>query len=142
MSDGLAHNLNNLPIMQAGSCGGYFKTGWTVNVDTADTGLPSLTQGNSESQCTDGGSTGLVDGVHQATGTPAGIASAPINKYFCNLMNALGVKGDADGFPDKGGTGPVTRFGYSDRTTDFCGGLGAIPGAAIHDPGEYAALKA
>ena len=27
MSDGNSHNLNNLPILQAGSCGGYFKTG-------------------------------------------------------------------------------------------------------------------
>ena len=27
MSDGDSHNLNNLPILQAGSCGGYFKTG-------------------------------------------------------------------------------------------------------------------
>ena len=38
MSDGNSHNLNNLPILQAGSCGGYFKTGWAVNVEggTAD----------------------------------------------------------------------------------------------------------
>ncbi len=35
-SDGLAANLNNLPIIQAGGCGGYFKTGWTVNVDTSE----------------------------------------------------------------------------------------------------------
>ena len=39
MSDGNAHNLNNLPIIQAGSCGGYFKTGWAVNVDTKNTGV-------------------------------------------------------------------------------------------------------
>jgi hypothetical protein len=32
--------------------------------------------------------------------------------------------------------------GYSDLTTDFVGGLGAIAGAAIHSPGEYTALKA
>ena len=48
MSDGNAHNLNNLPIIQAGSCGGYFKTGWAINVDTANTGAADLTQGNSE----------------------------------------------------------------------------------------------
>jgi hypothetical protein len=72
----------------------------------------------------------------------ATIASAPINKYFYNLMNALGVNGDANGFPSKGGTGPVTQFGYSDLTTDFCGGLGAIAGAGIHSPGEYADFKA
>ena len=51
MSDGNAHNLNNLPIIQAGGCGGYFKTGWTVNVDTANTGSATLTRGNSEAQC-------------------------------------------------------------------------------------------
>ena len=35
MSDGNSHNLNNLPILQAGSCGGYFKTGMAVNVENA-----------------------------------------------------------------------------------------------------------
>ena len=30
MSDGNSHNLNNLPILQAGGCGGYFKTGQAV----------------------------------------------------------------------------------------------------------------
>ena len=33
MSDGNSHNLNNMPILQAGSCGGYFKTGAAVNVE-------------------------------------------------------------------------------------------------------------
>jgi hypothetical protein len=33
MSDGDSCNLNNLPILQAGNCGGYFKTGWAVNVE-------------------------------------------------------------------------------------------------------------
>ena len=93
-SDGCARNLNNLPIVQAGSCAGYFKTGWTINVDPASPGDPNLTQGNSEIQC------------------------------------------------GPGGTGEVTRFGYSDLTTDFCGGYGAVAGAMIHDPGEYTALKA
>ena len=68
MSDGNAHNLNNLPIIQAGGCGGYFKTGWTVNVDTAEPPGRTLTQGNSESQCANG--TGTVNGVNQETGTP------------------------------------------------------------------------
>ena len=142
MSDGNAHNLNNLPIIQAGSCGGYFKTGWTVNVDTANTASATLTTGNSESQCADGTANGTVNGINQSTGTPAASANAPINKYFYNLMNALGVKGDANGFPSKTGTGLVTQFGYSDLTTDFDGGLGAVSGAKIHNPGEYTALKA
>lgn len=142
MSDGNAHNLNNLPIIQAGGCGGYFKTGWTINVDTANTGSATLTEGNSESQCADGTANGTVNGINQSTGTPATAANAPINKYFYNLMNALGVKGDANGVPSKTGTGPVSKFGYSDQTTDFDGGLGAVSGATIHSPGEYTALKA
>jgi hypothetical protein len=141
MSDGTALNLNNLPIIQAGGCGGYFKTGWTVNVDTANTGSATLTRGNSEAQCGPG-SDGLVNGINKVTGTDPKIANAPINKYYYNLMNAMGVKADANGYPKKGGTGEVTRFGYSDLTTDFAGGLGAVAGATIHSPGEYTALKA
>jgi hypothetical protein len=52
------------------------------------------------------------------------------------------VKADADGYPAKGGNAEVTRFGYSDLTTDFAGGLGAKAGATIHSPGEFTALKA
>jgi hypothetical protein len=141
MSDGTAQNLNNLPIIQAGGCGGYFKTGWTVNVDTANTGSATLTRGNSEAQCGPG-SDGTVNGITKVTGTDPKVANAPINKYYYNLMNAVGVKGDANGYPKKGGTGEVTRFGYSDLTTDFAGGLGAVAGATIHSPGEYTALKA
>lgn len=141
MSDGNAHNLNNLPIIQAGSAGGYFKTGWTVNVDNKNTGSATLSQGNSEAQCADGSTSGTVNGLTQQTGTDSTVANAPINKYFYNLMNAMGVKADSTGFPAKGGTAPVTKFGYSDLTTDFDGGLGA-KAATIHDPGEFTALKA
>jgi hypothetical protein len=137
-SDGCARNLNNFPIIQAGSCGGYFKTGWTVNVED---GAADLTQGNSELQCGPGG-TGMVNAITKETGTDPKIANAPINKYFYNLMNAMGVKADGSGFPKVGGTEEVSKFGYSDRTTDFCGGFGAVAGAGIHDPGEYTALKA
>jgi len=137
-SDGLAANTNNLPIVQAGSCGGAFKTVWAVNVWD---GSADLTQGNSEAQCGPG-SDGMVNGLTQQTGTDPSIASAPINKYFYNLMNAMGVKGDSQGFPLKGGTAEVSAFGYSDLTTDFCGWLGAVAGARIHDPGEFTALKA
>jgi len=136
-SDGLAANTNNLPIIQAGGCGGAFKTGWTVNVED---GSPNLTQGNSEAQCGAGGN-GIVNALSQQTGTDPGVANAPINKYFYNLMNAIGVKGDSQGFPLKGGTAEVSAFGYSDLTTDFCGGLGAVAGARIHDPGEFTSLK-
>jgi hypothetical protein len=141
-SDGLAGNLNNLPVIQAGGCGGYFKTGWTVNVDPANPGSPSLTRGNSEAQCADGTASGQANGITQATGTDPNVANGPINKYFYNLMNALGVKADATGYPTKGGSAEVSKFGYSDLTTDFNGGYGAVASATIHSPGEYTALKA
>jgi hypothetical protein len=144
MSDGNAHNLNNLPIIQAGGCAGYFKVGQTIQLDTgAGSTNAKATDwpGNSESQCTDGGTDMQSNGLTQATGTPATVGQAPINKYFYNIMNAMGVKADSTGFPAKGGTAPVTKFGYSDLTTDFTGGLGAVQGATIHDPGEFTALK-
>lgn len=136
MSDGAAHNLNNLPIIQAGGLSGYFKTGWTVNVED---GAANLSRGNSESACT-ADTSAMINGVSQATGTPATFANAPINKYYCNLMNALGVKAGADGFPLKGGTAEVIKFGMYDKTEDFIGG-GTNP-PLIHDPGAFEALKA
>jgi len=143
MSDGDAHNLNNLPVIQAGSAGGYFKVGQTINLDTTNTGSATLSQGNSMAQCNpDGGGTQSVNGTNQQTGTDPSIANAPINKYFLNIMNALGVMADSTGFPVKGGTQPVTHYGYSDNTADFVGGYGAQKGATIHSPGEYTALKA
>jgi hypothetical protein len=137
MSDGNAHNLNNAPIVQAGGLGGYFKTGWTVNVED---GSATLSPGQSESQCTGTGSNQMANGLAQGTGTDPKVSNAPINKYFCNLMNAMGVKAGADGFPAKGGTADVTHYGYSDKTEDFIHG-GTNP-ATIHSPGEYAQLKA
>ncbi|XXT22043.1 hypothetical protein WME94_10830 [Sorangium sp. So ce429] len=89
--------------------------------------------------CVDG-APNEVDGTTQATGTDPSLANAPINKYFCNLMNALGVKAGSDGFAAPGGSEPVTHFGMYDRTEDFIGG-GLNP-PTIHDPGEFAALKA
>lgn len=134
-SDGAAMNHNNLPIVQLGSAGGYFRTGCAVNVED---GSPTLTAGNSEIACLAGVT--MIDGVSQTTGTDPKLANAPINKYFCNLMNALGVKAGPDGFPLKGGTEEVTHFGMYDRTEDFVGG-GAKP-ALISSPGEYTALRA
>jgi hypothetical protein len=142
MSDGNAHNLNNAPIIQAGSAGGYFKTGSIINVDTAAPGAANMSNGNSMSACMDGTSSQMINGTTQSTGTNAKVANAPINKYFCNLMNAMGVKAGADGFPAKGGSAEVTKFGYSDKTEDFIGGKGAVAGATIHSPGEFKELKA
>jgi hypothetical protein len=135
-SDGCAHNLNNLPIVQIGSAGGYFKTGCAVNVDD---GAPDLTRGNSESVCAPG-TPDQVNAIDQSTGTDPSLANAPINKYYCNLMNALGVKAGRDGFPFVGGSEPVTHYGMYDRTEDFIGG-GTNP-PTIHDPGEFSELRA
>jgi hypothetical protein len=133
MSDGNAHNLNNMPILQAGSCGGYFKTGWAVNVEGAD---PNLTQGNSDGDCVNMDSpNSKLDSV----GTPYDKATKPVNKYFCNLMNAIGVKGGPDGYPMKGGTAPVSKFGKYDDSRLFKPGTAP---SAIASPGEYTELKA
>jgi hypothetical protein len=64
----------------------------------------------------------------------------PINKYFCNLLNAIGVKGGPDGFPLKGGMAEVSKFGKYDDTKLFKGG-GPNP-VTINSPGEYTELKA
>ena len=132
MSDGNAHNLNNLPIVQVGSCGGYFKTGWAVNVDD---GAAALTKGNSEQAC---GGTSLD--VVTTTGTEPEFANAPINKYYVSLMNALGVKAGEDGFPLLGGGAEVSCYGRYDKTEDFVGGGTAPP--KLWSPGAFDALKA
>lgn len=135
-SDGSAANLNNLPIVQVGSAGGYFKTGCAVNVED---GSAALTAGNSEGACVPG-TPDEISGITQVTGTDPSLANAPINKYYCGLMNALGVKAGSDGFPRKGGAAEVTHYGRYDKTEDFVGG--AINPPQIHDPGEFMALKA
>jgi hypothetical protein len=131
MSDGHARNLNNLPILQAGSCGGYFKTGWAVNVEG---GRSDLTAGHSEDECQNGQLATSAD----ATGTPSDQATMPINKYYCNLMNAIGVRAGADGFPAKGGTEPVSSYGKYDDTALF----NTDDPPAIKNPGEYTELRA
>jgi Protein of unknown function (DUF1552) len=136
MSDGNAHNLNNLPIIQAGGLGGYFKTGQAVNVVD---GSPTMSNGRSESACANG-ALDMVNGTTQSTGTEANIATAPINKYYVNLMNALGVKAGPDGFPLQGGTAEVTHYGMYDRSEDFVGGGTKPPN--ITSPGGFDALKA
>jgi hypothetical protein len=115
MSDGNAHNLNNLPILQAGGCGGYFKTGWAVNVEGGKT---DLTVGHSEDEC-EGGLGGVTAPNLDSVGTPPDQGNMPINKYFCNLMNAIGVKAGPDGFPKLGGAEAVTHYGKYDDTRLF-----------------------
>jgi len=116
LSDGAAHNLNNLPILIAGSAGGYLKAGGSViNVETS--GTPQV--GNSESSCANGGNIGN-------TGSSGG--NMPINKLYVTLMNAVGCT--ATGMA---GGGKVTAFGQFD-------GTGASGG--ITNPGEITKLTA
>ena len=69
MSDGNSHNLNNMPILQAGSCGGYFKTGQAINVEG---GATDMSPGNSDEDCANGQSPfNNLDGV----GTPSTVAT-------------------------------------------------------------------
>ncbi|HEY3501140.1 MAG TPA: DUF1552 domain-containing protein [Polyangiaceae bacterium] len=135
-SDGCAKNCNNMPIVQAGSLGGFFKTGRAVNVED---GSADLTPGNSEYYCGEDGND-QVNAVYQLTGTDASVANAPINKYYVSLMNALGVKAGEDGFAAVGGTREVAKFGMYDKTEDFIGG--GTKEAVIHDPGGFEALEA
>ena len=142
LSDGNAHNMNNTPLIQAGSGGGYFKQGKIINLDKASGGTATNFLGRSLSQCVEGAPQ-TSDGVSQGTGTEAKYGNMPINKYFVNVMNAMGMKADAKGFPAKDGPIPlVSSFGYSDKTEDFSGGLGAVADAKIHNPGGYDELKA
>lgn len=61
-SDGNAMNLNNMPILQVGSCGKYLRVGHAVNLHD---GLPTLHPGNGSSACEDGTATPIgTDGSH------------------------------------------------------------------------------
>jgi len=142
LSDGNAHNMNNTPLIQAGSGGGYFKQGKIINLDTTSGGTATDFLGRSLSQCVPG-TTQTSDGVSQGTGTAPKFGNMPINKYFCNVMTSLGIKADAKGFPAKDGpASEVTHFGYSDKTEEFSGGAGAVKDAKIWSPGGYTELKA
>jgi len=113
LADGNAHNNNNLPIVIAGSAGGYLKQGVSVNLDTKTLGT-----GNSEASCTNGGTT-----VSFNTGSSTG--NVPLNKLHVTLLNAIG-----SGLPS---WQPVSSFGTMD-TSDVTKG--------ITMPGELTALKA
>jgi Protein of unknown function (DUF1552) len=112
LSDGAAHNLNNLPILIAGSAGGYLKQGAAVNVESA---TKNIDNGGSDNSCANGGSIGN-------TGSTGG--NVPINKLYVTLMNAVGCT-------DNGAK--VTQFGVMDGTN-------ANPG--ISNPGEVTGLTA
>jgi hypothetical protein len=111
LSDGAAHNLNNLPLVVSGSCGGYLKTGQVINVESS--GTPQM--GNSDSSCQDG-TTGNIGN----TGSSGGML--PINKLYVTLMNAVGCTADGTATGGK-----VTNFGQFDGTGSSGG---------ITNPGE------
>jgi hypothetical protein len=115
LADGNAHNNNNLPIVIAGSGGGYLKTGQTINVDSKTLGT-----GNSEASCTNGNTS-----VGFNTGSNGGVV--PLNKLYVTLLNALGK--NVTGYQ------AVDRFGV----TDYSDAAGT-PG--IKNPGELTSLKA
>lgn len=112
LADGNAHNNNNLPIVIAGSAGGYLKTGVSVNVAGG-----TLETGNSEASCVDGGE------VSFNTGSRGG--EVPLNKLYTTLLNALGARDDGGQF--------VQSFGMVDSNDIEAG---------ITQPGEVDALKA
>ncbi len=116
LADGNAHNNNNLPIVIAGSAGGYLKQGISVNLDAAKS--KTLTPGNSEASCSNGNTS-----VGFNTGTNTG--NMPLNKLHVTLLNAIG-----SGLP---GWTPVQSFGVMD-TSDVSKG--------ITNPGELTDLKA
>jgi hypothetical protein len=113
LADGNAHNNNNLPVVIAGSAGGYLKQGQSINLDTKTLGT-----GNSEASCTNGNTS-----VGFNTGSNTG--NVPLNKLYVTLLNALGRN-----LPN---WAPVTQFGTMD-TSDTSKG--------ITNPGELTALKA
>jgi hypothetical protein len=112
LSDGNAHNVNNLPIVIAGSAGGYFKQGVSVNLDGGELG-----SGDSERYCTAPG-----EAVGFETGSSTG--HVPLNKLHVTLLNALGATD---------GGAPFERFGQVDSNDVEAG---------ITNPGELDALKA
>ena len=140
LADGNAHNNNNLPIVIAGSCGGYFKQGVSVNLDGGTLGDGPNQTGNSESACATNDETEMVS---SGSGTGSNGGNVPLNKLYVTLMNALGagdpnfVPLDSWGISDAGG-----GFGSSvpDFTTDGAGNL--TGGQSISNPGELSALKA
>jgi hypothetical protein len=71
LSDGNRHNNDSLPVVIAGSLGGYLKQGQAVKLDTGTT-------------------TG-------GRGGGFGSGGVPINKLYVNLLNGLGAKDPATG---------------------------------------------
>jgi hypothetical protein len=113
LADGNAHNNNNLPIVIAGSSGGYLKTGVSVNLTESELG-----PGDSLGSC-EGGEVGFGGG-----GFGRGGSEVPLNKLYATLLNGLGASN---------GGAPIAEFGVVDSNDVEAG---------ITNPGELAALRA
>src|SRR5690606_13372256 len=77
LADGNAHNTNNLPIVIAGSLGGYLKQGQSIDLEG------NIDTGNSEASCS-GGNTSV------GFGTSSNKGRDPINKLLLTIMNGCG----------------------------------------------------
>jgi len=116
LADGNSHNTNNLPIVIAGSLGGYLKQGQSINVD----GSGDIDTGNSEANCTGGNNDNS-----NTFATASNQGRTPINKLLLTIMNGCGCVG-ADG-------GPMTEWGQFDSASESAG---------ITKPGELDQLRA
>jgi hypothetical protein len=114
LADGGAHNNNNLPIVIAGSMGGYLKQGEAVNVDGKELGT-----GNSEGACNNPG-----DQVSFNTGSNTG-TKVPLHKLYVTLLNGMGN--------DPATGQPFQTFGTADSNVVEDG---------ITNPGELTELRA
>jgi hypothetical protein len=113
LGDGARHQDNNLPIVIAGSAGGYLKQGISINVEGTEIGT-----GNSEASCSGGdGSTISNDFRSDRNG------NVPLNKLYATLLNAMGAT-------DNGL--PFESFGLWDNND----------AEGITNPGELSQLKA
>jgi hypothetical protein len=115
LADGNAHNTNNLPIVIAGSLGGYLKQGEAINVENGGT----IDTGNSEANCANGDNNN-----NNTFATASNAGNAPINKLHLTIMNGCGCTASAGG--------PMTEWGQFDSRS----------GNGITNPGEFEDLKA
>jgi hypothetical protein len=135
LADGNAHNNNNLPIVIAGSAGGYLKQGASVNVSSD----AKLAMGSSEAACQTEG-----EMVTAGSGTGSQGGNTPLNKLYVTLLNAVGAKTpegaaiETFGVSDNGGSGGFGG-GSITFTTD---GAGKVTDGTIKDPGELSLLRA
>jgi hypothetical protein len=132
LADGNAHNNNNLPIVIAGSAGGYFKQGVSVSVGTET----SLVTGDSEAACQ---TEGEQVSAGQGTGSQGG--NVPLNKLYVSILNALGAT-QAGGAPfDAWGVTDGGGGGFRESLTFTTDGAGTVIDGTIGDPGELMALR-